>query len=77
MSRYGYLEVFKRVPWNSRQRESTVLKKKKGLNKLRFTNFKCILEVYSMEGLLLESDMYVKFKFASYMEFRHFIQGLK
>ena len=24
MSRYGYLEVFQRVPWNSRQRESTV-----------------------------------------------------
>ena len=24
MSRFGYLEVFQRVPWNSRQRESTV-----------------------------------------------------
>ena len=24
MSRYGYLEVFTRVPWNSRYRESTV-----------------------------------------------------
>ena len=24
MSRYGYLEVFQRVPWNSRERESTV-----------------------------------------------------
>ena len=24
MSKYGYLEVFKKVPWNSRQRESTV-----------------------------------------------------
>ena len=60
-----------------RDNESRLYLKKKGLNKLRFTNFKCILEVYSMEGLLLESDMYVKFKFASYMEFRHFIQGLK
>ena len=25
MSRYGYLEVFQRVPWNSRSRDSTVL----------------------------------------------------
>ena len=25
MSRYGYLEVFQGVPWNSRYRESTVL----------------------------------------------------
>ena len=25
MSRYGYLEVFQRVPWNSRYRESTVV----------------------------------------------------
>ena len=24
MPKYGYLEVFQRVPWNSRQRESTV-----------------------------------------------------
>ena len=24
MSRYGYLKVFQRVPWNSRQRESSV-----------------------------------------------------
>ena len=26
MSKYGYLEVFQSVPWNSRKRESTVEK---------------------------------------------------
>ena len=39
VSRYGYLEVFQRVPWNLRYRESTVFRQT-GLSKLE-TQIRC------------------------------------
>ena len=44
MSRYGYLEVFQRVPWNSRYGESTVFDDKRKIFILKAFRLKTAFE---------------------------------